>query len=402
MNPNHDTDHRNIPTIGNERLPFDVLVQVFRYYQLNESPFTPVETLLLVCKAWNKAASDYPPIWSRYNINIDKKIVSELWLLRIPLRLSRSGLKTPLHIDIQIFLSKWYLASTWVISLLEILAGENGALCAKWKSLRFCDYSQVCFSMENGEHALKAFTYPMPLLTSLKIFSVNMSAGVVIFPYLPSLTSVCIYNSEISNYPDMSHATRIELSNVCYRGEIDELIRVPEVQELRLCSNIRSIRHPREYKNLQTLDLQMYRQISDLEEVSMPSLSTLYIEFEGIAAFRPVLKFPAIASIHTLYLKGVLPPEIDRKETYRITSHILRTSVCLRELRVTKYVLSILLEDWHAWEHLFKAESAIRVILMGIWSGETKLILGEGDTNSILEKVASACNLPIPNFSALT
>ncbi|KAG8771834.1 hypothetical protein FRC16_005829, partial [Serendipita sp. 398] len=66
------------------------------------------------------------------------------------------------------------------------------------------------------------------------------------------------------------------------------------------------------------------------------------------------------------------------------------------------YVLSILLEDWHAWEHLFKAESAIRVILMGIWSGETKLILGEGDTNSILEKVASACNLPIPNFSALT
>ncbi|KAG8851262.1 hypothetical protein FRC20_001793 [Serendipita sp. 405] len=378
-----------------ERLSFDVIVQVFQYYQLEESPPYPVETLLLVCKTWNKIASNYPPIWSRYDIGLYSKGYFTLWLRRLPLRLSRSGPKTPLHIKIKIAITP-----TLAISLLNILAGENGALCAKWNSLQFCYHSTTpfCFSVENEEHPLKVFTYPMPLLTSLEISSVSMSAGVVIFPYLPSLKSVRISDSHICNYPDMSRAKEIELSNVHCWDDLHGPIRIPEVQDLRLSGTIPSLPHARGYKNLRTLILQKHDQTSSLKDVSMPNLTSLSIEAKGIAGFCPLMDFPAITGIHTLYLKAFLPHKMDRKEMYRIISHLLHACVRLRELWVTEYILSILLENWHSCGHLFKAESAIRVIL-NIWTVEEKLILGEGATNAVLKKVAMAYRLQIPNFS---
>ncbi|KAG8808416.1 hypothetical protein FRC18_005037 [Serendipita sp. 400] len=396
-----------IPTIGNEILPFDILVRVFQYYQLDESLIYPFETLLLVCKAWNEAASNYPPLWSTYTIDSYNMVVADIWLRRLPLRLLRSGPTTPLHIDICVF----YECTLWseldtnfsdekpIIALLNILAGENGTLCARWKSLRFSIDSYVCFTMEGGEHSLKALTYPMPLLTSLEL-NLYMSPGAVIFPNLPSLTSVFLYNSTFNNYPDVSHALKIEFANTRCWNEMHEPMKVPKVQELHISGDIQSFRHPWEYENLRTLVLEKYNQVSSLKGLSMPSLKTLIIEFNQVVQICAVVDFSAIANIHTFDLRGRLPFGEDRKEVYRIISRLIRACIRLRELRINEYVLSILLEDWHEWDHLFKAKSAIRVFLKGD-AVQRKLILGEGDTNVVLERVASDYSLPLFNLSAL-
>ena len=47
------------PSSMNDRLPFDVLFEIFDYYADNATVYHPLETLLLVCKSWSEATVCY-------------------------------------------------------------------------------------------------------------------------------------------------------------------------------------------------------------------------------------------------------------------------------------------------------------------------------------------------------
>jgi hypothetical protein len=55
----------------NDRLPFDILAEIFDHYGEEESLSYPLETLLLVCRTWNEAASSHRGLWGRIKIELN-------------------------------------------------------------------------------------------------------------------------------------------------------------------------------------------------------------------------------------------------------------------------------------------------------------------------------------------
>jgi hypothetical protein len=83
-----------------DRLSFDILFQVFDHYAELETVKYPLETILLVSRTWNEAASTYRALWGRINVNLTNDSELHMWKIRLPLRLQRSG-ATPLYIQLR-------------------------------------------------------------------------------------------------------------------------------------------------------------------------------------------------------------------------------------------------------------------------------------------------------------
>jgi hypothetical protein len=193
------------PPIANILLPFDVLGLIFYYYSGNETIRHPLETLLLVCRAWSGAALGHRTIWNDIKIYIGHIPSSSIWRTRLPLRLARAGPVVPLFISIfDVFDMKnednvtecvecdsLYhngfctdpSSASWAIHqdqcpcytdgteftefVLECLAGNNGELCARWKKfhvdLGYGPGHDVC------RYLARALSYPTPSLMSLLV-----------------------------------------------------------------------------------------------------------------------------------------------------------------------------------------------------------------------------------------
>ena len=85
----------------NEKLPLDILGIIWEDCLEMDGPSSPMETFLLVCKAWTTMALALPSLWSDYDIIIESIRDLEFWIPCIGRRLLRCSLETPL--DIQIF-----------------------------------------------------------------------------------------------------------------------------------------------------------------------------------------------------------------------------------------------------------------------------------------------------------
>ncbi|KAG8805596.1 hypothetical protein FRC17_005440 [Serendipita sp. 399] len=422
-------DPDKLSTTGNERLPFDVLVQIFEYYLLNESTLWPTETLLLVCKVWNETALQYSPLWTRFKIDLFESNSGSLWSHRLPLRLQRSGSSQPLHIDLRY---SSYRRGQWIFGsqaptpqirsedvrptvalLLNALAGENGQLCTRWKTLHLDIDIEVSF-MDND---LVVLSYPMPLLTTLYLSGQMSTGGLVIFPNLPSIRSLTINARFLSNYPDASHATRIGLRNMgCW--DSGRSIKFTRVQYLSISRNVTFSPRHQEYPALRTLCLETNNQATYLMEAVMPRLENLIIDFSDTSWLPQASQLRSIAGIRVLHLFGWEDRELNqRPATHSIISKLLNTIASLQTLVVNEFVLSFLIEDKESWRYLFEENTATQVFLrtrygrMGAhlfeeddetWisfsstqDGDKRLTRGEDDSDVILGRVAAEYALPI-------
>ncbi|KAG8796520.1 hypothetical protein FRC17_007990, partial [Serendipita sp. 399] len=407
-------------TTGNERLPFDVLVQVFEYYPLNESTRWPVETLRLVCKAWNITALQCSPLWARFNIDLSQSNTGTFWLRRLPVRLQMCGPNQPLHIDIRYSLpdqSQWpFSKKAWdameqirsksvqstVPLLLNILAGENGRLCARWETLRL----ELDRGVEFLNEDLAGLTYPMPLLISLYL-SVQMSrGGLVIFPNLPSIRSITTNVCNLSNYPDASHATRIELRDMCC-WDNGRSMKFTSVQYLSISRSGGDILHHREYPTLRTLCLEECHHAVRLMEAEMPRLENLIVVFLATYWLSHASQLRAVARVRVLHLFG--QEHWERPTVRSVLSQLLNAFSSLQTLVVNEYVLSFLIEDRETWGHLFEEDSATQVFLRtrsirrhlfdeenetqvsfsSTEDGDKRLTRGDKDSDGILGGIAS-------------
>jgi hypothetical protein len=190
----------------NDRLPYDVLYEIFDYYAKEESEDYPLETLLLVCRSWNEAALNHRLLWTWLDIPLHHICTVKLWLTRLPRRLERAGERVPLEISLgrheeqrryrdKPFICRvckeynpgnpYYEKPDFYIHakrLLTMLTGTDGELCKRWKSL-------TLRSINRGDF-LCHLSYPTPMLTMLRYEQISTLTAGIGKPILPSLPSL--------------------------------------------------------------------------------------------------------------------------------------------------------------------------------------------------------------------
>jgi F-box-like len=312
---------------ANERLPFDVLGHIFSYYAIEEMIHYPLETLLLVCKAWSHAAIGHRTLWSNLRIYLEHVPASAIWNARLPLRLARCGPDIPLDVDLRDFLdvmgpsemdpefeiqhlvpaftcaeAAYYAGQVGcschiavracINRSLRALVGDNGEICARWRSLTlyFGEGGYV-----DGSNALSCAT---PILQHLELGRVwvdEESATTHLFPDVRKLKRLSLFDCRIPSLPNCDNLLDASL-------EWDEpLRRYPDLSALRGANQLQvlSLRStfnaavplPAQLHNLRVLKIDGQAEInnSGLLTCQMPQLSHLSLDDQDTNLLKRVL-----------------------------------------------------------------------------------------------------------------
>ncbi|KIM30074.1 hypothetical protein M408DRAFT_304098 [Serendipita vermifera MAFF 305830] len=224
-------------------IPFDVLEQIFMHYSSNETIHHPLETLLLVSRSWNAAATNYPTLWANnLKIHVGHEPTTRIWKARLPRRLARCGPLAPLSIDVQNHLDVppvesistyerlsrddedddsdggdacecVHPAREFIAQALETLAGPKGALCVRWKSVKL-DLGHYPWICVGDERIAQTLSYSMPSLENLVLQNVHLSdecTNVQVFPNTPALTAVSLFHCDIPVHINLDTIMRASL-----------------------------------------------------------------------------------------------------------------------------------------------------------------------------------------------
>ncbi|KAG8832893.1 hypothetical protein FRC17_000387 [Serendipita sp. 399] len=355
---------------GDGRLPFDVLGQVFTYYLEKETPLRPFETLLLVCKAWRVAALGHPSLWGRYKIILGNDTLTKLQIRYLRARLTRIGPKTPLHIDVRYTQKSrneltCLSMKSHILPLLKILAGSDGVLCLRWKSLRLTVelHQSTLPGSHLSAHLFAPLTYPMPSLTWLHL-SLRILGEMPLFPHLPSMRSMILRRCRLQKLPDMRYATDIALDNVeCLSNNtLDGVIDAPNAQYLCMTANNHTLHPSREYPALQTLYICGIRRVFSWDDLHVPRLENLILHSETIDLVQSLSYAPFLKRIRTLQL--LRDGQVFSFETPHYigpTLDLLRACTGLRMFIVDIFGLLFLLEIWSVWGPFLEKECIFQV-----------------------------------------
>lgn len=135
-------------------LPFDILFDVFSLYE--ETTNSPLESLLLVSRAWRDAALNHPDIWSKFKLTVKNARSALLWSRQVPRRLEKSRSTSPISFswhrnayDVTCSPARISRCPTVVTGnchcketifvceqiVLRAIAGPDGSLCARWQEI---------------------------------------------------------------------------------------------------------------------------------------------------------------------------------------------------------------------------------------------------------------------------
>lgn len=236
-----------ISAVGsNGRLSFDILGEVFSHYAQHETYSHPLETLLLVCRSWYEAAVGHPRLWGRLRICIGHEPTIRVWSQRLPLRLARAGQSSPLDIDIRNAFSSrdlpdWAgsilkgcknpetgikcmcscpeLAPRTIRSLLRILAGDQGELCRRWRTLHVnLDLSMNRWPVigsisppQDDAVTIFSLSHPTPKLVSLQLERFWASPTIKILPDVNSIQVLSLRRCYGLTIPTMPQLRRLDV-----------------------------------------------------------------------------------------------------------------------------------------------------------------------------------------------
>lgn len=194
-------------------LPFDILIEIFEQYFLEETPEHPVETLLLVCKSWCRAALGAPYLWSNFTILDD----FDFWASCVPRRLARCRDGTLLNIHIWVGKPPCFEEDETTVdhdtlyldyhSILGSLTGPHGEFARRWRKFRVVDYFQG-----RGEWTSRLAEYlvfPTPYLQELHLYS--LSSPLRVFPHTPVLKTLQAWDIKFSSFPDLTATTSVRI-----------------------------------------------------------------------------------------------------------------------------------------------------------------------------------------------
>jgi hypothetical protein len=214
----------------NDRLPFDVLAQLFEELAEIEDPTSPLELILEVCRFWRDSALAYRRLWMTFRMKITNRSEATYWKNCFPRRVNRFGLPDAL-LDISIVLvnsqtderllpydtidadrvRSVYSDAYIALGILRVVGGKHGTNAVRWRSLRL-DFLRLGDLRDQDVDALDSFLHARtPNLESVELHGVITPFGYHgrIFPYSPRLRRAVFHSCEVSYYPDTSTLTSL-------------------------------------------------------------------------------------------------------------------------------------------------------------------------------------------------
>jgi hypothetical protein len=88
-----DQEQQYLTQSGNDRLPYDLLVNVYDNYTQWDGIEEPLERLLLICRTWSTAAYEHKLLWTSFDIGSEDfgLKIARFWSSRVSKRIKRSG-----------------------------------------------------------------------------------------------------------------------------------------------------------------------------------------------------------------------------------------------------------------------------------------------------------------------
>lgn len=224
----------------NERVPSDILYIIFSYFGEEETPESPLEILLFVCRTWYNVALRHRQIWAKVNVMLKDRASAILWSRRIARRMERlepsGSASTPcpiffemrvdeavaLHSRCRIRRCKICLDASTIKKQTErilraVLGGNgSGSLCAGWREIKLSHLQISC---------LPFFAYPTPQLITLQLDAVRYRPRNVPFlPSVPSLREFHINFCGLPYLPNISNVVKVHIgANFDARNQIDNI-----------------------------------------------------------------------------------------------------------------------------------------------------------------------------------
>jgi F-box-like len=265
----------------NERLPFNILFQIFEYYADTETYSQPPETLLLICKYWSQAACNYPHLWHRFTINTDDL---QTWCSRIPLRLSRCSPNSLLDINILVTPAPMDRADTVSLCLhaIGLLAGADGKGSQRWRRFSLEDPSDV---LSRQPRLAWLLSFPTPKLEEICLD--GMISSMPIFPATPSLRTFKANNISLPILPDLSTVTDASMdADAAARYQFEN---VSNLLGLGITKPNAAYTLTNVYPRLTRLSLVSGISSNGLDRFSAPKLTHLSISFDTGREFLALL-----------------------------------------------------------------------------------------------------------------
>ncbi|KIM23252.1 hypothetical protein M408DRAFT_28048 [Serendipita vermifera MAFF 305830] len=301
----------------NAKVPFDILGLIFAHYAEGETIRFPLETLLLVCRDWNRAALGHRALWSDFKIYLGHESTSIMWNVRLPQRLARCGPDCLLDIDLRNILEimneeeapevthgdalyipsscardpdeEWGtecycfdIARTCVESSLSELSGPDGSFCWRWRTLRL----ELGHSpWHPGSRLLtNALSYPTPNLKVVYFDHVWLETRVaekIVLPNTSGVLDLTLLDCELPSLHtfDDVHEAMVGWRDLAgYPPPLRALHGAKRIQTLGLWSDSSGrIQLPSQLHQLQTLHIKADHIPAELSTIEFPLLNTLAV-----------------------------------------------------------------------------------------------------------------------------
>ncbi|KIM27817.1 hypothetical protein M408DRAFT_24184 [Serendipita vermifera MAFF 305830] len=266
------------------KLPFDILAEIFKKYLLGETPEHPVEILLLVCKSWSQAALDTTCLWSTF------RIYSNLgfWASCIPHRLARGRQDAFLDIRIRVGGSStmqqkmdegqgketedFNVLYTAYKSILCSLTGSQGEVAHRWRLFSLENHYESSSGWKEPSDLGKHLSFPTPHLTALYLQGITLPCGII--PESPVLNTFVALNVKVSAFPDLSAATFVHIHSCKnFNSALVDATQLMTLSiELSSPDKLKAL-----YPSLHTLELSGCTESDAFDGFSAPSLRSLTI-----------------------------------------------------------------------------------------------------------------------------
>ncbi|KIM24690.1 hypothetical protein M408DRAFT_230325 [Serendipita vermifera MAFF 305830] len=251
-----------------DNMPFDILTFIFNHYSEYDTPYQPVETLLLVCKTWHNWATNNPKLWSKFNIILYDTYHTEYWASCIPRRLQKCPSSTLLDITItsEPTLMSFRDCKAAFEALRVKLVGEHGELARRWRSFVLED---VGLSQKTVAQYLQ---FPTPKLEEFECR--KLQSPFAVLPDTSSLRTFKVSWLRNTKLPSLENVTNLRIGII---GSFDEnaLASATNVVRMSIRSWDKPFRFVATYPQLKKLELEGEIGSDCLKNIQAPQLKKL-------------------------------------------------------------------------------------------------------------------------------
>lgn len=446
---------------ANWKLPFDILGMIFAEYAKEETFQYPLETLLLVCLFWNHAAIGHRSLWTSFRIYLGHQPTSRVWTTRLPLRLARCGPTSPLDIDLRNLLDTqeseemseisdgsevlhsdscpvagdrvftggectcYSEARACVDNLLQVLAGQHGNTCPRWRTLTLdLGHHEGEHRRTGNQHLANALCHPTPMLTALSLRCVRLGTEYLssgLFPNTALVRELSIVDCNLPSLPNPENVTRATIGwkepQFSYQN-LSTFRSATKVRKLALLTDYLSdIGLPPEMPDLRVLEIDGPDVPQDLMTSKTPQLVHLALRFDVQNLIEPVLQAKGVplGKITRITLEwdtvsGDVPSEDEYLSVFHSAKQLMESVASLELLDTSGDMLSIIMKI--LWDSasadspnkLVKTYESHKLILRNTVAKEAVRIgklmeQGGKKTQLALEGLAKCWGLPPPDVS---